>query len=123
MTTKLQTMILTHKVLQFSSLDDINPYTYGLYDNQEVAQSVADDWNVIYQNAQNGWFAKVELVWQSLYSKGNSLMNETLKTQAVVEALEFYIQNLKDHNCTQSSIDLYTQVLKEVDSELQHSVL
>jgi hypothetical protein len=55
-------MILTHKVLQFSSVDDTNPYTYGLYDNQEVAQSVADDWNVIYQNGQNGWFAKVELV-------------------------------------------------------------
>jgi hypothetical protein len=48
---------------------------------------------------------------------------EELKTQAVVEALEFYIQNLKDTNCTQSSIDFYTQVLKEVDSELQHSVL
>jgi len=56
------TMILTHKVLQFSSVDDTNPYTYGLYDNQEVAQSVADDWNVIYQNGQNGWFAKVELL-------------------------------------------------------------
>jgi hypothetical protein len=54
-------MILTHKVLQFSSLDDTNPYTYGFYDSQEIAQSVADDWNVIYQNAQNGYIAKVEV--------------------------------------------------------------
>jgi len=48
---------------------------------------------------------------------------EELKTQAVVEALEFYIQNLKDNNCTDASINLFTQVLKEVDSELQNSVL
>ena len=32
----------------------------------------------------------IKLDWP-LYSKGDSLMNETLKTQAVVEALEFYI--------------------------------
>ena len=53
-------MILTHKVLQFSSQDDNNPYTYGVYDDLETAQSVADSWNVIYQNAQNGFIAKVE---------------------------------------------------------------
>ena len=60
MTTK-QTMILTHKVLQFSSQDDNNPYIYGVYDDLETAQSVADSWNAIYQNAQNGFIAKVEL--------------------------------------------------------------
>ena len=54
-------MILTHKVLQFSSQDDNNPYLYGVYDDLETAQSVADSWNVIYQNAQNGFIAKVEL--------------------------------------------------------------
>jgi hypothetical protein len=54
-------MILTHKVLQFSSLNDTNPYTYGLYDSLETAQSVADSWNVIYQNAQNGYVAKAEV--------------------------------------------------------------
>ena len=53
-------MILTHKVLQFSSPDDTNPYICGVYDNLQSAQSVADDWNVIYQNAQNGFIAKVE---------------------------------------------------------------
>jgi len=60
MSTKPQ-MILTHKVIQLSSENDTNPYTYGLYDSFEVAQSVADNWNVIYQNAQNGYIAKVEL--------------------------------------------------------------
>ena len=55
-------MILTHKVIQLSSETDTQPYTYGIYDSFEVAQSVADQWNVIYSNAQNGFIAKVELV-------------------------------------------------------------
>lgn len=70
-------MILTHKVLQFSSQDDNNPHTYGLYDSLEVAQSVADSWNVIYQNAQNGYIAKVALSWLSLhFSHFNSSPND-----------------------------------------------
>lgn len=47
---------------------------------------------------------------------------EELKTQAIVEALEFYIYDLKNNNANEAAIELYTQVLKEVDSELQHSV-
>ena len=42
---------------------------------------------------------------------GNVVLNLTLKRQ------------FSDERNTQSSIDFYTQVLKEVDSELQHSVL
>jgi len=42
-------------------------------------------------------------------------MNEQLKQQAIVEALEFYIYRLKEDNCNQAAIDLFTQVLKEVN--------
>ena len=51
------------------------------------------------------------------------MMNETLKTQAIVEALEFYIYRLKQDNANQAAIDLYTQVLKEVDPDSTYSVL
>ena len=40
---------------------------------------------------------------------------EELKQQAIVEALEFYIYRMKKDNANQAAIDLYTQVLKEVD--------
>ena len=53
-------IILSHKVLILDSVNDPNPHIYGIYDSQESAQSVADHWNVIYQNAQNGFIAKVE---------------------------------------------------------------
>jgi hypothetical protein len=53
-------LILFHKVILLDSVNDPNPYLYGVYDNLQSAQLVADDWNVIYQNAQNGFIAKVE---------------------------------------------------------------
>jgi hypothetical protein len=40
---------------------------------------------------------------------------EDLKEQAIVEALEYYIYRMKRDNANQAAIDLYTQVLKEVD--------
>jgi hypothetical protein len=43
------------------------------------------------------------------------ILTEELKQQAIIEALEFYIYRLKKDNCTQSAIDLFTQVLKEVN--------
>ena len=52
--------MLNYKVILLDSVNDPNPYTYGFYDTQESAQSVANDWNVIYQNAQNGFIAKVQ---------------------------------------------------------------
>ena len=42
---------------------------------------------------------------------------EELKTQAIVEALEYYIIKLKEDNCNEAAIDLYTKILKEIDSE------
>ena len=58
--TNTSPMILSHKVLILDSVNDPKPYLYGVYDNLQSAQLVADDWNVIYQNAQNGFIAKVE---------------------------------------------------------------
>ena len=40
---------------------------------------------------------------------------EELKQQALTEALEYYLIKLKEDNCTQASINLFTQVLKEVN--------
>ena len=42
-------------------------------------------------------------------------MTEPLKTQAIAEALEFYINNLKEINANQAAVDLFTQVLEEID--------
>ena len=42
-------------------------------------------------------------------------MNQDLKQQAIVEALEFYIQQLQRDNANQAAIDLFTEVLKEVN--------
>ena len=41
--------------------------------------------------------------------------DEQLKQQAIVEALEFYIYRLQQDNANQAAIDLFTQVLKEVN--------
>lgn len=40
---------------------------------------------------------------------------EELKQEALTEALKFYIYRLKEDNCNQAAIDLFTQVLKEVN--------
>jgi hypothetical protein len=40
---------------------------------------------------------------------------EELKQEALTEALEYYIYRLKEDNCNQAAIDLFTQVLKEVN--------
>jgi hypothetical protein len=48
---------------------------------------------------------------------------EELKQQAIVEALEFYIYRLQEDNCNQAAIDLYTNILKEVDPDSTYSVL
>ncbi len=50
-------------------------------------------------------------------------MNEELKKQALVEALEFYIYRLQKDNANQAAIDLYTNILKEVDPDSTYSVL
>jgi hypothetical protein len=37
------------------------------------------------------------------------------RTEMLIEALEFYIQDLKKNNCTEASIQAYTSLLKEID--------
>jgi hypothetical protein len=51
------------------------------------------------------------------------MIDPKLKQQALVEALEFYIYRMKQDNANQVAIDLYTEVLKEVDPDSTYSVL
>jgi len=37
------------------------------------------------------------------------------RTQMLIEALEYYIQDLKDHNCTEASIEAYNELLNEIE--------
>jgi hypothetical protein len=48
---------------------------------------------------------------------------EELKTEAIVEALEFYIYRLQRDNANEAAIQLYNQILKEVDPNSTYSVL
>jgi hypothetical protein len=42
-------------------------------------------------------------------------MFQPSRTELLVEALEFYIQDLKKNDCTEASIQAYTTLLKEID--------
>ena len=42
-------------------------------------------------------------------------MYQPSRTELLVEALEYYIQDLKDNHCNQAAIDAYTSLLKEID--------
>ena len=37
------------------------------------------------------------------------------RTQMLIEALEYYIQDLKDNDCTEASIEAYTDLLNEIE--------
>lgn len=47
---------------------------------------------------------------------------DDLKQQAIVEALDFYIHNMKKCNANQSAIDFYTQIVKEIDPQSKYTV-
>jgi hypothetical protein len=42
-------------------------------------------------------------------------MEKSNRTHMLIEALEYYIQDLKKNNCTEASIQAYTTLLKEID--------
>lgn len=42
-------------------------------------------------------------------------MNQEIKQKAITEALEYYIYHLKECNANQAAIDLFTEVLQEVN--------
>ena len=44
-------------------------------------------------------------------------MYQPTRAQLLVEALEFYIQDLKDNNCTEASIQAYTELLNEIETQ------
>jgi hypothetical protein len=48
---------------------------------------------------------------------------EELKTQAIIEALEFYIYRLKKDNANDAAIELYTAIVKELDPHSTYTVL
>lgn len=48
---------------------------------------------------------------------------EELKQQAIVEALEFYIYRMKKDNANEAAIELFTQVLKEINSDSWKNVI
>jgi hypothetical protein len=37
------------------------------------------------------------------------------RTQMLIEALEYYIQDLKDNDCTEASIEAYTELINEIE--------
>ena len=39
--------------------------------------------------------------------------------QAVIEAVEFYLENMKSISCTQASIDYYTEILYDLVDQLK----
>jgi len=41
---------------------------------------------------------------------------EELKQEAIIEALEYYIIKLKEDNCNEAAIELYTQILEEINN-------
>jgi hypothetical protein len=51
------------------------------------------------------------------------MIDPELKQEALVEALEYYIYRLQKDNANQAAIDLYTNILKEVDPDSNYSVL
>ena len=42
---------------------------------------------------------------------------EELKHQMIIEAVERYIYDMKQLNCTQAAIDVYTKLLEELENE------
>lgn len=42
-------------------------------------------------------------------------MEQPNRTQMLIEALEYYIQDLKKNNCNEAAIQAYTSLLKEID--------
>ena len=48
---------------------------------------------------------------------------EELKTQAIVEALEYYIYRMKKDNANEAAIELYMKILKEIDPQSNYTVI
>ena len=42
-------------------------------------------------------------------------MEKPSRTELIIEALEYYIYRLKRDNANQAAIDVYTELLKEID--------
>jgi hypothetical protein len=62
--------------------------------------------------------ASFVMMFEQKPSATENKMTDALKQQAMIEALEFYINNLKEINANQAAIDLFTEVLGDVEEEI-----
>ena len=46
-------------------------------------------------------------------------MYQPSRTEMLIEALEYYIYRLKKDNCNQAAIDVFTELLNEIENETQ----
>lgn len=44
-------------------------------------------------------------------------MYQPSRTEMLIEALEYYIQDLKNNNCTEASIQAFTNLLNEIETQ------
>jgi hypothetical protein len=52
--------ILQYKVVSYLVSTDGQPYVHGYYDTQDVAERVANNYNVMFNNGGGKLYAKVE---------------------------------------------------------------
>jgi hypothetical protein len=45
------------------------------------------------------------------------LSESELKKEMMIEALEYYIQRLKDDNCNEAAIEAFTELLNEIEND------
>lgn len=45
------------------------------------------------------------------------ISDSEMKQMMLIEALEYYIQGLKDDNCNQAAIDAFAELLNEIEND------
>jgi hypothetical protein len=44
-------------------------------------------------------------------------MEKPSRNEMLIEALEYYVYKLKEDNCNQAAIDVFTELLNEIENE------
>ena len=50
------------------------------------------------------------------------MIKQISKNEMLIEALEYYIYDMKKNNCNQAAIDFYTELLKELEAEEEEEI-
>ena len=50
------------------------------------------------------------------------MISKLIRNQMLIEALEYYIYDMKKNNCNQAAIDFYTELLKELEAEEEEEI-